>query len=89
MPKVAKHILFTGRVQGVGFRFTAQTIAKRYELAGYVRNTFDGKVEALAQGNSQNIEDFVRDLQETFSIQDTNIKGLPIDTKHNGFDIAF
>ena len=89
MPKVAKHIFFSGRVQGVGFRFTAQAIAKRYEFAGYVRNTLDGKVEVLAQGDLKDIDDFICDLQETFSIRETDIKNVPIDAQYNGFNIAF
>ena len=42
---VAKHIIFTGRVQGVGFRFTALRIARLNQLKGYVRNSPDGSVE--------------------------------------------
>ena len=89
MPKVAKHIFFSGRVQGVGFRFTAQAIARRYDCAGYVRNTLDGRVEVLAQGDSEDVDDFVHDLQETFSIRETDIKNVPIDAQYSGFNIAF
>ena len=87
MPKVAKHISFSGRVQGVGFRFTAQRIAIRYELRGYVRNTLDGEVEVLAQGESEDIDDFVRDLRETFAVRNVSIREVPLDAQYDGFDI--
>ncbi|MHC4288506.1 MAG: acylphosphatase, partial [Planctomycetota bacterium] len=45
MNKIAKQIIFKGRVQGVGFRYTTQRAASRYELTGYVRNLPDGTVE--------------------------------------------
>ena len=89
MPKVAKHISFSGRVQGVGFRFTAQRIAMRYELGGYVRNTFDGKVEVLAQGDSEDIDDFVQDLRETFAVRDVSIVDMPVDLQYDEFNIVF
>ena len=87
MPKVAKHISFSGRVQGVGFRFTAQRIAIRYELSGYVRNTFDGKVEVLAQGDSEDVDDFLQDLRETFAVRDVSIGDVPVDSQYDEFNI--
>ncbi len=45
------HVHFRGRVQGVGFRYTAAHLAKAYRLKGWVRNLPDGCVEALFQGD--------------------------------------
>ena len=42
---VRKHILFSGRVQGVGFRFTACSLARPLGLTGWVKNCYDGDVE--------------------------------------------
>ena len=53
MDQMAKHIIFAGRVQGVGFRFTAHNVARRYDVSGYVRNRPDGTVEMFAQGPAQ------------------------------------
>ena len=50
MEQMAKHILFSGQVQGVGFRYTAHRTAGRYNVTGFVRNLPDGDVEMLAQG---------------------------------------
>ena len=89
MPKVAKHISFSGRVQGVGFRFTAQKVAMHYKLAGYVCNTPNGGVEVLAQGGAEDISAFVRDLQEMFTVQGTTIEDAPVSPRYDGFDITF
>ena len=42
--------LFSGHVQGVGFRYTAQHVAAGYEVTGYVRNLSDGRVELVMEG---------------------------------------
>jgi acylphosphatase len=49
---VATRILIRGRVQGVGFRFAMIDAAREAGVAGWVRNRFDGAVEALVQGDS-------------------------------------
>jgi len=89
--KNAKHISFSGHVQGVGFRFTAHRIALNYDLTGFVRNTDDGKVELLVQGNPQNISDCLRDLCDTFGnyIKNTEIEEIPVNPKYTGFQISF
>ena len=87
----ARHIIFTGRVQGVGFRFTALDIAERYRLTGLVRNLPDGTVEMLAQGTAQTIADCLRDIQETFAgyIKKTRIEEIPPDPQYEDFKITF
>ena len=49
-------IIFTGRVQGVFFRATAQEIARRYDVTGWVRNTSSGFVEAHVEGERKSVE---------------------------------
>jgi acylphosphatase len=56
--RVARRYLVSGRVQGVGFRFFAEAVALREGLHGWVRNLQDGRVEALAEGESEAIERF-------------------------------
>jgi acylphosphatase len=89
MADIARHIFFAGRVQGVGFRFTAQSVAKRYDLTGFVRNGCDGRVEMLVQGQPQDIEDCLRDLQETFSISDVESEQTEINLAYKDFRITF
>ena len=52
---VARHLQITGRVQGVGFRYSMQHEAARLGVNGWVRNPRDGSVEALVQGNAEAI----------------------------------
>ena len=47
--------LFSGRVQGVGFRYTAQQVARDFKVTGYVRNMPDGRVELVAEGDEDEI----------------------------------
>lgn len=57
------HIFVEGRVQGVGFRYFTKKIADSLSLSGWVRNTFDGKVEIKAQGESSAIEKFLIEIK--------------------------
>jgi acylphosphatase len=56
---VFKRVIYSGRVQGVGFRYTVFGLAKNYSVAGTVRNRSDGSVELLAQGESVEVEAFL------------------------------
>ena len=60
--KVARKFIISGEVQGVGYRFFAQRVAASHQIAGYVRNLEDGRVEVLAEGALENIEGFKHDL---------------------------
>lgn len=64
--KVTVQVLFSGKVQGVGFRFRATEVAKSYEIRGTIKNLSNGGVEAMLQGEMQEIEAFVSDLVEVF-----------------------
>lgn len=52
-------VFFTGHVQGVGFRYTALQVAKEFEVAGYVRNLFDGRVQVEVEGEKREIDAFI------------------------------
>ena len=88
---IAKHIIFTGRVQGVGFRFTALNVANRYQLTGLVRNLPDGTVEVVAQGNSDDIDDCIRDIEKSFDgyIRETKVEDVPFNPQYKDFKITF
>lgn len=91
MSQTAKHIIFVGRVQGVGFRFTVLHVANRYQLTGLVRNLLDGSVEMVAQGHSGDVDNCIRDITESFAsyIRETKIKEIPFDSNHKDFKITF
>ena len=59
----AAHFWVSGRVQGVGFRFSARRRALELGLSGYARNLADGRVELLAQGKVASIDAFAEWLQ--------------------------
>ncbi len=57
-------LIFTGRVQGVGFRYTARAIANNYPITGWVRNQPDGSVLLEVQGASESVHAFREDLAQ-------------------------
>ncbi|MDX2186260.1 MAG: acylphosphatase [Opitutaceae bacterium] len=57
-------IHFSGRVQGVGFRYSTQQVAKEYEVAGYVENLPDGRVVVEVEGQAAEVKAFVQALEE-------------------------
>jgi len=88
---IAKHIIFTGRVQGVGFRFTAHRIADRHRLTGFVRNLPNATVEMLAQGASADIDNCITDIKQAFLryITETKITDLAPNPQYTDFRITF
>ena len=91
MSVIAKHIIFKGSVQGVGFRYTSRRIAKKYDLTGYVKNLSDGTVEMLIQGPKTDIDYCIEDICASFSsyIKDKNIKTCPAQPQYVDMGIAF
>jgi len=63
-------IYYSGRVQGVGFRFTTKSVAAGYDVVGVVRNLADGRVELVVEGDREELEGFRR------AIQDSEVGGL-------------
>ena len=59
------HIYYSGRVQGVGFRYTVKTVAMGFEVSGTVRNLPDGRVELAAEGAREELEAFRKAIQDS------------------------
>lgn len=57
--KVRAHVFISGRVQGVFFRSETRRKARRYNVTGWVRNLFDGRVEAVFEGEKENVEKLI------------------------------
>ena len=91
MMEEAVHIYFSGRVQGVGFRFTCRALAVRHKIKGWVRNLSDGRVELLAQGGSTEIISFLDDLREEFKgyILDEEAEWLKPEEDYKDFSVRF
>ena len=90
MDQIAKHIIFRGRVQGVGFRYTTYRVAARYDVAGFVRNLPDGTVEMLAQGPADEVDRCIREVQDSFAgyIRDARIEQVPCNPRYSEFGIV-
>lgn len=59
-------VQFSGRVQGVGFRFTVRHLARQFKnLTGYVCNLPDGRVEIVAESDETTFKDFLRSIEES------------------------
>jgi acylphosphatase len=54
--KLAKHLVITGIVQGVGYRASFMHQARTLQLSGWVRNRIDGSVEAMVTGDAQAVQ---------------------------------
>ena len=83
---VRYYILFTGRVQGVGFRWQVNTLASQLKLTGTVKNRDDGRVEAYVQGPKDKILDLVQKLRSLgpyVRVDDYQIKEVPVIEESN------
>ncbi len=63
MTPECRRVFFSGRVQGVGFRASCHYLARGFEVAGYVRNLDDGRVEVLVEGPTSEIERFLASIR--------------------------
>jgi len=89
--RVARRFLISGRVQGVGFRWFAETTASREGLHGWVRNTPDGKVEAMAEGDSdalQRFEHAVRHGPPSARVDAVEVDDVPPTGRDTGFAVT-
>ena len=85
------HAYYTGRVQGVGFRFTVREVAKEAGIAGWVKNLADGSVEILAEAQEEVLSNFLQNIEQSFSsrIQSVNKDWLPARGAYKEFVIVF
>lgn len=85
------HAIYSGWVQGVGFRFTAERLAMSLGLKGWVKNTRDGRVEIVCEGPEDAITEFLAKIAATFKtyIQKSDIEWVSATGRYEGFDIAF
>lgn len=88
---VARRVVFSGRVQGVGFRYTTVQCAQRSGVVGWVRNCPDGTVEALFQGTPQAIQTCIHLLEDHFGryIRDIHTEDAPVNPRYTDFRIVY
>ena len=86
-----RRINFSGRVQGVGFRYQAQYAAINAGVTGWVQNEYDGTVTMEIQGNPRKIDEVVLTLQRARYIRIDNIteRKIPTDPKERRFRVKY
>ena len=65
MDRCQLQIFYSGRVQGVGFRYTVKTLSAGFEVTGTVRNLPDGRVEMGAEGERAELSEFQKAIQDS------------------------
>ena len=85
------NVFYSGRVQGIGFRYTAVDCASKYPIAGYVKNLPDGRVEVVAEGEEADLNNFLNDIRKVMLcyIQDERFSWEPATGKFRQFGIAW
>ena len=90
--KSSAHIIVSGMVQGVGFRYFVQHHARQLGLTGWVRNLPDGDVEIVAEGNRDFVEDFivhVRRGPHSAVVSNAEVKWKEPGGQFKSFDITY
>jgi acylphosphatase len=89
MASVRHTILFTGHVQGVGFRYTTVNVAAGYAVTGWVRNQPDGAVLCVAEGEEAELRRFVQEVCQAMQghIRDVEVAQSPASGEFAGFAV--
>lgn len=91
MARSRLHMYYEGRVQGVGFRYTAKRVALEFEVTGTVRNLPDGRVELIAEGEREELDSFrdaVRDSGLSGFIKKETEQWAEATNEFRGFEIV-
>ena len=83
-------VLFSGRVQGVGFRYTTEAIAARFDVTGFVRNLPDGRVELVAEGTRDQLNRLQNAVESDMGsyIREVSARDTPATGEYTSFRIA-
>ena len=88
---IRKHIVFFGRVQGVGFRYNARYAASLYGCTGWVRNEWDGSVTMEIQGPEEQIDKVLLAIQRQkfIRVEGMDVQPLPLNESERGFRTVY
>jgi len=88
---LTQEYIFSGKVQNVGFRYTTNKIAKKYQVTGYVKNLPTGSVQIEIQGDLKELNGFIAEIKEYFSenIQDISKNSRTSPKKWDSFTITY
>ena len=86
---VRKRVIYSGRVQGVGFRATAQWVAHGRDVTGWVRNEPDGGVLLEVQGEAAAVDEYLAALRERMgrNIEREDASSSPVVEGERGFSV--
>lgn len=82
-------VIFSGQVQGVGFRYAAREQARLLGVTGSVRNIADGKVHLVAEGDEDRVGDLLTWLKTNFSVRDALVARMPARADAFDFNIEY
>ena len=91
MNRTRMQVFYSGRVQGVGFRYTAKNVAMGFEVTGTIRNLPDGRVELAVEGAREELEAFqqaIRDAGMEGFIRDEQVNWSLATGEFRGFEIV-
>lgn len=86
MSKLHAVMHFSGRVQGVGFRYSARQIAREFEVVGYVKNLMDGRVLVEAAGMEDEVNAFIAEIEDRLGVFIRQTERSVGDGKHSFSD---
>jgi acylphosphatase len=87
----ARMVHYTGKVQGVGFRATTESIAQDYPLTGWVKNLKDGRVQLLVEGPADAVDDFLQAVRKRWkrNIEKEESEEQTVSGKYKKFTVAY
>jgi acylphosphatase len=89
-PIKARMVIYSGKVQGVGFRATTAEIARDYPVTGWVKNLDDGRVQLLVEGPEEAVDKFLKKVHDRWkdNIEKEEVKKQEASGKYKSFDVA-
>lgn len=86
---VRRTVMYSGMVQGVGFRYTTRAVASRFDVTGTVRNVPDGRVELVAEGAREELNRFQHAVTDALGryIKDAAVEDVPGTDEFTSFTI--
>ena len=87
--RLQREVYYAGRVQGVGFRYTARMLADRFDVTGFVRNLPDGRVQLAVEGATAEVDKFLDAVKAEmgYYIEDVQELERPAVGRFHGFEV--
>jgi acylphosphatase len=91
LPMMARRVIFEGRVQGVGFRYTVKDLARGFDVCGWVKNLPDGNVELQVMAAADELDAFLHEITVESciarNIKNHYVENIPLLENCTGFRI--